>query len=98
MGPEAAFRGLVVRSRVDRKLPLHRLVVTPDEVRVWVLVDGTLRVARADLTRIELTRQFPLGLRVVAFRTAHRSLMFAPLRARRLLAALREHGWPLPPP
>lgn len=94
---EAAFRGSVVRSRLDRGWPFHRLVVTPDELRVRLFLDGPVRVARGEVARVELSRMFPGFNRMVTFHTAHSSLMFVPFRAKRLLATLREYGWPLPP-
>ena len=97
MGPETAFRGSVVRSRLERGYPFHRVVVTRTEVRASFVLGDPVQVTRADLTRIEVARMFPGFNKVITFHTARGMLMFAPFRPKKLLATLREYGWPLPP-
>ena len=97
MDQEVRFLGSVVKNRLDRGWPFHVLAVSRDAVTLTRPLGRSVRVARADVYRVEATWTFPMFSRVVAFHHAQGTLMFVPYRRKRLLATLRALGWPVPP-
>jgi hypothetical protein len=80
-------------------LPFHQLVITQDQASIQSLFGRTWAVARAETIDVEYRRvRLVLFMRtLVIFRTAdgRRIPPFVSWRPRRVLAALRDLGWPV---